>query len=216
MHKYLLACFFLFASGSLVFAQSDSAQLGKKDPVLTQYYSGDFGFYSPSGGLNNGLLLGIDGITEFNRYDFFLSGDIDLYYKKTIDIFSSPKPDISDQTIFLLPLHVNFGYKLADIPDAGTRFYVGGGVGYYLYFYNVTYSGSSGGGVLGGGGLVGSTDDKSGGNLFATVFARVLIGKVFVEPRYYIAASKSGNTGGYNFTINPTGFAIKLGFQYGK
>jgi len=213
MKNSILYLIFFGTSANLLFAQTDTPRSVNKDPVLTQYYSGDFGFYAPTGGLNNGLILGLDGITEFNKLDFFLSGDIDLYYKKTIDIFDSPKPNISDQTIFLLPLHVNFGYKLADIPDAGTKVYAGAGVGYYLFFYGVTYSES--GGLLGGG-LTNSSDNKSGGNLFATIFARVLIGKIFIEPRYYIASPKDGSTGGYNFTVNPSGFAIKLGFQYGS
>ena len=56
---------------------------------LRQSYSGKFGFYQPGTGLNNGLLLGVDGITEFVQYNFFLSGAVDLYPKQTIDIFSN-------------------------------------------------------------------------------------------------------------------------------
>ncbi|MCL5028366.1 MAG: hypothetical protein M1480_05025 [Bacteroidetes bacterium] len=200
----------IMISGS-IFAQAPNEKSGNKDSNLNQYYSGKFGFYNPGNGLNNGLILGIDGITEFKKYNFFLSGDIDLYQKKTIDIFSDPKPDVTDQMIFLIPLHINFGYKLLEIPDADTKFYAGLGGGYYLYFYSVTYSGNSGGLF---GGLTSNSDSKSGGNIFFSVFGRILIGKIFVEPRYYIASKKVDNTGGYSFTINPSGFAITLGFQY--
>ncbi len=186
---------------------------------LRQYYSGKFGFYQPSDGLNNGLVLGVDGITEFIHYNFFLSGAIDFYPKQTIDIFQQPKPDISQQAVILLPLHVNFGYKIFDVPDADTRGYLGAGGGYYFYFYSVSYSPSSsggGGGLLGGGSLVpaSQSDSKSGGSLFATAFARILIGQIFLEPRFYFASKKQNSVGSYNFTINPSGFAITLGFQY--
>ncbi|MCK9209918.1 MAG: hypothetical protein M0P61_03670 [Ignavibacteriaceae bacterium] len=178
---------------------------------LSQFYSGKFGFYSPSNGLNNGLLIGVDGITEFNKYNFFLSGDIDLYQKKTFDIFEEPKPNISDQLMLLLPLHINFGYQLAQIPDADTRIYAGIGAGYYLYFYSVTYQKSSGGLFPS---LTSSSDQKNGGNFFFSIFGRILIGKIFVEPRYYFATHSEGNVDGNKFLVNPTGFAITLGFQY--
>lgn len=179
---------------------------------LSQHYSGKFGFYNPSDGLNNGLLFGVDGITEFNNYNFFLSGAIDLYYKKSIDIFSEPKPKIYDQTIVVIPLHVNFAYKVFDVKDADTRGYAGIGGGYFLYFYNLSYQTSSGG-LLGG---IASTKDESvsGGNVFFSVFARFLIGKIFVEPRFYLASKEEGNVESHKYTVNPSGFAITLGFQY--
>lgn len=216
MIRKVLVCFIFSSLVVMSYAQSKAAPDESTNPYITQYYSGKVGFYSPSDGLNNGLIVGIDGITEFNKFNFFLSGDIDFYPKKTIDIFNSPKPDISDQTIYLIPLHVNFGYKLLDIKDADTKFYAGAGGGYYLYFYSVTYSGSAGGGILGGGLPTSTSDSKSGGNIFFSIFARVLIGKIFIEPRFYFASKKDDNTGGYNFTVNPSGFAITLGFQYGK
>ena len=216
MGKYLLLTFILTSISIITSAQTKAGPAISKDSVLTQYYSGKVGFYSPSNGLNNGLILGVDGITEFNKFNFFLSGDIDFYPKKTIDIFNSPKPDITDQTIYLIPLHINFGYKLLDIKDADTKFYAGIGGGYYLYFYNVTYSANSSGGLLGGGLPTSTSDSKSGGNTFFSVFGRVLIGKIFIEPRFYFAVRKDDNTGGYSFTVNPSGFAITLGFQYGK
>ncbi len=211
MSKLILLLILFVAAGNIILPQTKEDKSGKKDSNLSQYYSGKFGFYNPGNGLNNGLILGLDGITEFNRYNFFLSGDIDLYQKKTIDIFSEPKPNIGDQAIILIPLHINFGYKLAEVPDADTKFYAGVGGGYYLYFYSVTYSGGSGGLF---GGLTNSSDTKNGGNIFFTIFGRVLIGKIFIEPRYYFASKKSDNTGGYSFTINPSGFSITLGFQY--
>ncbi len=211
MKKITILFFFFVTISIIVSAQTANEKTDKKDSNLNQYYSGKFGFYNPGNGLNNGLILGIDGITEFKKYNFFLSGDIDLYQKKTIDIFNEPKPDVSDQMIFLIPLHINFGYKLIEIPDADTKFYAGLGGGYYLYFYSVTYSGNSGGLF---GGLTSSSDSKNGGNVFFSVFGRILIGKIFVEPRYYFASKKDDNTGGYSFTINPSGFSITLGFQY--
>ena len=211
MSKRKMLLFILLLVSISVFAQSTNGKADKEDSNLNQYYSGKFGFYNPGNGLNNGLILGVDGITEFKKYNFFLSGDIDLYQKKTIDIFSDPKPNISDQLIFLIPLHINFGYKLAEIADADTKFYAGLGGGYYLYFYSVSYSGSSGGLF---GGLATNSDSKSGGNIFFSVFGRILIGKIFVEPRYYIASKKTDSTGGYTFNINPSGFSITLGFQY--
>jgi hypothetical protein len=191
---------------NLTFAQNNEEKEEKKSSNLSQYYSVKFGFYSADG-LNNGLILGIDGITEFNNYNFFLSGDIDLYPKKTISVFNYPQPDVSDQLILLFPLHVNFGYKLAEITDADTKFYAGSGVGYYFYIYNFTYQG--------GFPLVDSRDEtKNGGNVFFTLFGRILIGKVFVEPRFYIASSDDGYVEDYSFTIDPSGFLITLGFQY--
>lgn len=174
---------------------------------LTQSYSGKFGFYDPGEGLNNGLILGIDGITEFNNYNFFLSGAIDLYFKKTINIFSDPQPGISDQIIYILPLHVNAAYKLFEIPDADTRLYAGLGGGYYFYFYNVTYND---GGII----PLEKSASPNGGNVFFSLFARVLIGKIFVEPRLYFASPEKDNIENFNYKVDPSGFAITLGFQY--
>ncbi len=211
MTKWTLTFSYLIVFSFAILAQTSNEKSGVNDSNLNQYYSGKFGFYNPGNGLNNGLILGVDGITEFKKYNFFLSGDIDLYQKKTIDIFSDPKPNISDQLIFLIPLHVNFGYKLAEISDADTKIYAGLGGGYYLYFYSVSYSGSTGGLF---GGLTNNSDSKSGGNVFFSIFGRILIGKIFIEPRYYFASKKNDNTGGYSFSINPSGFSITLGFQY--
>lgn len=181
---------------------------------ITQYYSAKFGFYNPSDGLNNGLLFGIDGITEFNHYNFFLSGSADLYYKKTFDIFTSPHPSsISDQQMILIPLQINFGYKLAEIPDADSRFYAGIGGGYYLYFFGATTSSGSGG-LLGGGGITNSTDNKNGGAVFGSIFFRAVVGKIFIEPRYYFAHKVTDSINGNPYLVNPTGFAITLGVQY--
>ncbi len=215
MSKQTLLIILITLIAAFAFGQGKESSVTSKDSALTQYYSGKVGFYSPRAGLNNGLMLGVDGITEFNKFNFFLSGDIDFYPKKTIDIFNSPKPDITDQTIYLIPLHVNFGYKLLDIKDADTKFYAGVGGGYYLYFYSVAYSGTSSGGLLGGTIPTSTSDSKSGGNIFFSVFGRVLIGKIFIEPRFYFASKKDDNTGGYSFTVDPSGFAITLGFQYG-
>jgi hypothetical protein len=207
----LMCTALVVAAISNLFAASADSSKKNDTGNLRQYYSGKVGFYQPSDGLNNGLILGVDGITEFIHYNFFLSGAIDLYQKQTIDIFQSPKPDISQQAVILLPLHVNFGYKIFEVPDADTRGYIGAGGGYYFYFYSVSYSSGSGGLF---GGLSSQSGSKNGGSLFATVFARVLIGQIFLEPRFYFASKKQDSVGSYNFTINPSGFAITLGFQY--
>lgn len=195
----------------LVFA-SDTTNSSSSN--TKQYYSGKFGFYSPDKRLNNGILLGIDGITEFNHYNFFLSGAIDLYQKKTFDFFNTPKPNVSDQLLLLIPLHINGAYQLAEIPNADTKFYLGAGGGYYLYFYSANYSGSSSGGILGGGSLTNKTASENGGNVFFSVFGRILIGKIFIEPRFYFASESTSSFDGFNYVINPGGFAITLGFQY--
>lgn len=191
-----------------------SAEAQEKGSNLRQSYSGKFGFYSPSDGLNNGLLFGVDGITEFVHYDFFLSGTIDLYLKQTFNFFKDPKPEILRQQIALLPLQAGFGYKIVDLRDADTRMYAGAGVGYYLYFYTVDYRASSGGGLLGGPSLTTESSSKNGGNIFGTLFVRILIGKVFVESKYYIAAKKEDAVGQHGYVVNPSGFAVSLGFQY--
>ncbi len=205
MKKLILL--FLILNFSLVLAQN------KKDTAnISQYYSGKFGFYSPRAELNNGILIGVDGITQFNKYNFFLSGDADLYYKKTFDFFIPPKPDISDQQLILIPLHVNFGYQLLDVEDADTKAYGGIGGGYYLYFYNINYRSTSGG--LLGGLTTTNSESVNGGKPFFTIFMRALIGKIFIEPRLYIAAKTEGKVGDYNYVIDPSGFSITLGFQY--
>ena len=178
---------------------------------LRQYYGGKIGFYSPGDGLNDGLLFGIDGITEFVRHNFFLSGALDVYYKQTFDFFKDPKPDVTSQSIVLLPLHANFGYKVLDISTADSRLYIGAGGGYYLYFYSVDYRTTSGGII---GSLVAKSDSRSGGNAFATFFARILIGRIFIEPRYYLASKKESSIETHTFVVDPSGFAITLGFQY--
>ena len=182
----------------------------ESSPSLRQYYGGKAGYYQPSDGLNNGLLLGIDGVTEFLHHDFFLSGAIDLYVKQTFGNFKDPKPDITQQAMVLLPLHVNFAYKIFDASSADTRGYIGLGGGYYFYFYNFEYSDNSG--LFGS--LSSHKESKNGGNVFGTVFARVLIGQIFLEPRYYLAARREETVNSYTYLVNPTGFSITLGFQY--
>ena len=203
----ILLCTGIILFGSLYnnsFPQNDSKN-------LTQYYSGKFGFYSPDEKLNNGLLFGVDGITEFNEYNFLLSGAIDLYYKKTFYPFHDPGPLVNDQSLILIPIHVNAGYKLLHIPYADTKGFLGLGAGYYLYFYELTYQSSSGG-IFGG--LTSQSASKQGGNFVFTVFGRILIGKIFVEPRFYFATSEKDNVENYSMEIDPSGFAITLGFQY--
>ena len=206
---------FIFVSVSLMmlyatgFAANNAVTSDDDNPKLRQYYSAKLGFYSPSDGLNNGLLVGVDGITEFTRYNFFLAGALDAYLKQSIDIFHDPKPDIKSQQMILLPLHMNVGYKIFDIDDANTRGYVGIGGGYYFYFYSLQYQQNSG--ILGTGPTV--SDSKNSGDLFGSIFARIVIGKVFVEPRYYFASKSEENISSYSFTVNPTGFSISIGFQ---
>jgi outer membrane protein W len=212
MKRLLVLVSFCLQLSVLLVAQEKQEQKDESSPNLRQYVSGKFGFYSPSGGLNNGLLLGLDGITEFIRHDIFLSGAIDFYPKQTIDIFQNPKPDVAQQSIVILPLHVNIGYKFFDASSAESRAYVGAGGGYYFYFYNVDYHTSSGG--LLGSSVTTQSDSKSGGGVFATAFGRALIGKIFVEPRVYLASKKSEKIGDYAYEIDPSGFAITLGFQY--
>lgn len=212
MKKWLI--FFVFLSFTLTAQTKESS---KSDGKLRQYYSGKFGYYQPDQGLNNGLLFGVDGITEFVKYNFSLSGAIDFYQKQTFNPYHSPEPNIQQQALILLPLHANIGYRIANIDDADTRIFVGAGGGYYFYFYSVEYTESSGGGgLLGPGlGITSKSASENGGNLFATAFLRILIGKIFLEPRLYFATKTEKNIGGsHPMTINPSGFAITLGFQY--
>ncbi|HEX9614204.1 MAG TPA: hypothetical protein VGA55_01790 [Bacteroidota bacterium] len=176
-----------------------------------QAYSGKIGFYSPSDGLNNGLMLGADGITEFLKYDFFLNLSADLYFKQSFNFFKDPKPEVVQQQIILIPLSVGGAYELFDVPDADSRGYIGAGVGYYLYFYAVEYKSTSGG-ILGG--TFSQTDSKNGGNFFAVAFVRILINQIFVEPKLYVASKKEDSVGSHPFVVNPSGFSIALGFQY--
>lgn len=179
---------------------------------IHQQYSGKIGFYSPDKSLNNGLMIGADGITEFLHYDFFLNLSADLYLKRAFNFFKNPGPNVAQQQIFLIPLGAGAAYKLFEVSDADSRGYIGAGAGYYLYFYSVEYSNSSGG--LLGGGLTTQSDSKSGGNLFFTVFFRGLVGKVFIEPKVFFASKKKDVVGSYSFTVNPSGFSIAIGFQY--
>ncbi len=214
MTKFAFACLFLLMTAG----QCLCGDTLKPGPNTLQSFSGKVGYYNPSDGLNNGLLLGADGITEFLHYNFFLSGALDLYLKKTISIFNSPQPDgssppdVTDQQVLLFPLYANFGYKILEVADADTRVYAGLGGGYCFYFYSATYRSSSGG--LLGGSLVDQNGSKNGGGAIGTVFARILINQIFLEPRYYVASKTEAQIGGYTFTVNPTGFAVTLGFQY--
>jgi hypothetical protein len=201
----------LFCICLLGIAASPSRADENQTSNLRQYYSGKFGFYQPSDGLNNGLMFGVDGITEFIHYNFFLGGAIDVYAKQTFSFYKN-SPDIRRQAIILLPIHVNVGYEIFDLSDADSRVYVGTGLGYYLYFYSVEYRTTTGG-IFPTGTL--RTESKSDGNIFGTIFARLLIGKVFVEPRLYFASKVEDTvSGGYSFVVNPTGFGVTLGFQY--
>lgn len=198
---------------TLLFVSPLFAQDSKEEESsnLRQYYSGKFGFYQPSDGLNNGLFLGVDGITEFVHYNFFLGGAIDLYPKQTFSFFKNPQPDVQQQTILLIPLHINLGYLLFNASKADTRGYAGAGLGYYLYFYNVEYRTT--GGPLPS--VTTQSESKTGGNIFATGFFRLLVGKVFVEPRFYLAVKREESIpGGFTYVVNPSGFAISIGFQY--
>ncbi len=198
---------------SVMMATAQTNENATDGTKLRQYYSGKFGFYQPGDGLNNGLLLGVDGITEFVKYNIGVSGAIDLYQKQSFNFFKDPKPQIQQQAIIMLPLHASIGYKLADVSDADLRIFIGGGGGYYFYFYSVEYTGSSSGGLLGGTTLTPNTENKNGGNIFGTAFLRILFGKVFVEPRFYFSAKEEGAVGSHKYTVNPSGFAVTLGFQ---
>jgi len=202
--------FILFLLSSVVVCAAEKEN-NATHSKLRQYYSGKFGYYQPDKGLNNGLMFGVDGVTEFVKYNFGLTGAIDLYLKQTFNPFSAPEPQVNRQALILIPLHANFGYRLANIDDADTRIFAGVGGGYYFYFYNVEYRETSGG-ILGG--LTSTTASENGGNVFGTAFLRVLIGKIFLEPRFYFASKSEKSIGSYRMTINPSGFAITIGFQY--
>ena len=203
----------MFLIGAIISTAQPKKEEVKDESKLRQYYSGKFGFYQPGNGLNNGLMLGVDGITEFVKYDIGITGAIDLYQKQSFDFFNSPKPNVEQQALILLPLHANIGYKLADVPDADLRLFLGAGGGYYFYFYSVEYKQSSGGGLLNPGSLTSSVENKNGGDIFGTAFLRILFGKVFVEPRFYFAKKTNDAVGSYQYTIDPSGFAITIGFQ---
>lgn len=181
-----------------------------------QYYSGKLGYYRPRDGLNNGLLIGVDGVTEFLRANVILAGSVDAYPKQSIDIFKDPQPggrpapDISQQQIVVLPIHLNLGYKLFEAGDIDSRMYAGVGGGYYFYFYSATYRTPGG---LPGGSLTSSTDSKNGGDVLGTAFIRLLVNQIFIEPRLYFASRSADQLGGYSFVVNPSGFAVTLGFQ---
>ncbi|MEW5797616.1 MAG: hypothetical protein AB1728_01295 [Bacteroidota bacterium] len=202
--------------GFSLLATAQQKETSPSDKKLRQYYSGKFGYYQPDKGLNNGLMLGVDGITEFVKYDLGLTGAIDFYQKQTFNPFSAPEPNVSQQALILIPLHANIGYRLFTVDDADMRMFLGAGGGYYFYFYAVEYSESSGGGGLLGGSLVpvNKSTSENGGDLFGTAFVRLLIGKIFLEPRFYFASKTEKNIGNYKLTINPSGFAITIGFQY--
>lgn len=202
MKKYVIAIGLLI----LVAAETVTAQ------NIRQQYSGKIGFYSPDPGLNNGLMIGADGITEFLKYDFFLNLSADLYFKQSFNFFKDPKPEVTQHQIILIPIGAGGAYKLFDVADADSRGYLGVGVGYYLYFYSVEYRNTSGG--LLGGSLTTETESKSGGNLYFNVFFRALVGKVFVEPKFFFASKTESGVGSYSYVLNPSGFSIALGFQY--
>ena len=195
------------------FTVAQTKDSSKDESKLRQYYSAKIGYYQPGEGLNNGLLLGVDGITEFVKYNFGAIGAIELYQKQSFNFFNAPKPQVNQPSLILLPIHANFGYKLTDVSDADLRIFAGGGGGYYFYFYSVDYQGGSGGGLLGGPSLSSNTENKNGGNIFGTAFIRILFGKVFIEPRFYFAAKTDDSVGSYRYTVNPSGFAITIGFQ---
>lgn len=205
--KILLALGLIFLSRGILFGQKDTT----KELNIRQSYGGKFGFYDPGEGLNNGLIFGIDGVTEFLKYNFALSGAIDLYPKQTISLLDGSNVQVDQQQIILIPIHANFAYKIFDVADAESRGYISAGLGYYLYFYMVDYR-SQTGGIFGS--LTPHSESKSGGNIFATISARGFIGRIFIEPRLYIASSSSDSVDGASFTIDPSGFAITLGFQY--
>lgn len=98
-----------------------SALIGQN---IRQSYSGKLGFYAPGDGLNNGLMIGADGITEFLRFDFSLNLTADLYFKQSFNFFKDPKPEILRQQIVLLPIHAGAAYKIVDVDDAESRIYV--------------------------------------------------------------------------------------------
>ena len=191
-----------------------SAAQETKSSNLRQYYSGKFGYYHPAPELNNGLMFGVDGVTEFIHYNFTLTGAIDFYQKQTIGVYKNSQARNVEQSIVMIPIHASAGYKLIEISDADTRIYAGGGFGYSLFFYNVQYTETSSGGPLGGVVSRDYSESKNGGNIFGTAFIRFLIGRVFIEPRFYAAARKQETLGNGTYLIDPSGFAVTLGFQY--
>ncbi len=208
-----MRAFIIFVLAGCTIAAAQSSETPKGESVLRQYYSAKIGYYRPTEGLNDGLLLGVDGITEFVKYGLNINGAIDLYQKQTFNFFTDPKPNIQQQALVLLPLHANIGYTAANVPDAELRLLFGAGAGYYLYFYAVEYRQSSGGGIFNPASLTTTTENKNGGDLFGTAYIRLLFGKVFVEPRWYFAAATEETIGSHRFVLDPSGFAVTIGFQ---
>jgi hypothetical protein len=201
--------FMAFVSAVIVSALPALAQ---DSTVLRQSYNGKFGFYRPSPAISNGLVVGADGMTEFVRYDIFASLGLDLYLKQSFNPFVGSSPRIDQQSLILIPVTLGGGYKVIDIRDADSRLYVGAGAGYSLYFYRLVYS-APGGGLLGSG-LTSEDHSASSGMFTASVQLRIVVGKVFVEPKLYFAKEARTTLGGsYTYTIDPSGFIITVGYS---
>jgi hypothetical protein len=207
--------------GAFILLSSVEAMGGSESDTSAnarQYYSGMAGFYNPRTGINNGIILSADGVTEFRHSPLFVSGSLDAYLKQTFSIFDDPQPGggppprIADQQMILLPIHVNVGFRVAKIEDADMRFYAGAGAGYYLYFYSATYSAPTNNVLASSEGPV--SDARNGGAFFTSVFARVSVNQFFIEPRYYFASARNESLGGYALALNPTGFAVLVGIEY--
>ena len=196
---------------ALCLVQPASAQ--DSGAVLRQSYNGKFGFYRPAPALSNGLAFGVDGMTEFVKLGFYASLGADLYLKQSFNPFDTPPPQIEQQSLILIPIMLSAGLKVVDVADADTRIYLGAGGGYTLFFYKVVYSSGSGGFLDPG---LGSTEhDKSSGTLTGSLQARVVVGKIFLEPKLYFAGLfKQDVEGGHRYTIDPSGFIITLGYSY--
>jgi hypothetical protein len=194
----------------IILAQESAVESNNAGQNIGQYYSLKAGFFNSRGGINNGLIFGLDGITEFYKYNLFLSGNVDFYQKKTINVFSVP--GITSQSMILVPLHIDLGYKIAHFRDADSKIYAGIGVGYSLYFYNASYQTTSQGLIFNQ--TINNNVTKNSGYVFETIFGRILIGGIFVEPLYYFTAAKNDKIDAYSFNFNPSGFAVSFGFEY--
>jgi len=199
----VLSILFIAVAACAVAQEKDEGEDGGIE--LRQYYSGKLGFYHPDPSLNNGLILGVDGLTEFVHTRFAIMTEVDYYQKQTVSTLVNPPPFISRQSLTVIPIHINLAWKIFDAYEVGGSASVGIGGGGYLYFYSIEYP-TAGGSVI--------TDQRTGGNAFGSAFARFLVGRFFIEPRIFIA-SKSRDTaaGSLSYVVNPSGYSIMVGIQ---
>lgn len=172
--------------------------------------SARMGFYIPTKGLRDGLMGSLEGYWKVPHDDVQCALLVELYSKRSADVFADVRPIIARQSFTLVPVSMNAGFRFLSWAHGMVEGWVGIGAGVSWHWYRVDYTPKTGSTAQ-----VPETHTGFGGKLFGTIFSRVQAGHFVLEQRLYLEPdTERTEPGNHLYRFNPTGVAFSIGYYH--